>query len=184
MRFFRRTAALSLLCLALSIPAEAQKLRAGFLALDTVFNSELMAPYDILHHSVFRDSVNFIEPFVVSPDGEPVVTFEGLTIEAHHSFDTAPEIDILVIPSTNHSMSLDLENERLMAWLRSAVESADWVITLCDGAFPLAATGVLDGRHATTFPGDRERFAEMFPNVKVDFESLFVVDGRFITSAG
>ena len=48
--------------------------------MDGVYNSELMAPYDVIHHSVFRDSSDYIEPFVVSPDGEPVTTFEGLTV--------------------------------------------------------------------------------------------------------
>ena len=58
--------------------AEGTVLRAGFLALETVFNSELMAPYDVLHHSIFRDSENYIEPFIVTPDGKPFVTFEGI----------------------------------------------------------------------------------------------------------
>jgi len=168
-------------------PANAPKgevLHAGFVALETVFNSELMAPYDVLHHSVFRDPDNYIEPFIVSPDGKPFTTFEGLTVTPHYSFDNAPPIDILVIPSTNNSMTADLENPALLAWLKDAVEQARYVITVCDGAFPLAATGALDGRVATTFPGDRDAFAEMFPEIDVRYDARFVVDGKFITSAG
>ncbi len=100
------------------------------------------------------------------------------------SFDDAPPIDILVIPSTGGSMTADLENEVLIAWLKEAVERAQYVITVCDGAFPLAATGALDGRTATTFPGDRDRLAEMFPNVEVRYDANFVVDGKFVTSVG
>ena len=159
-------------------------LTAGFVGLETVYNSELMAPYDVLQHSVFRDSVNYIETFIVSPDGQPFTTFEGITIMPHYSFDDAPPIDILVIPSTGGSMTADLENEALIAWLKEAVEQARYVITVCDGAFPLAATGALDGRTATTFPGDRDRLAAMFPNVEVRYDANFVVDGKFITSVG
>ena len=159
-------------------------LTAGFVGIETVYNSELMAPYDVLQHSVFRDSVNYIETFVVSPDGQPFTTFEGITITPHYSFDDAPPIDILVIPSTGGSMTTDLENVTLMTWLEQAVERAQYVITVCDGAFPLAATGALDGHVATTFPADRDRLAEMFPEVDVRYDANFVVDGKYITSVG
>ncbi len=159
-------------------------LSAGFVITDRVFNSELMAPYDVLHHSIFRDETHYIEPFIVSEDGRPVTSFEGITITPHFSFDTAPEIDILVIPSASGSMTSDLENERYISWLSEAVSKAEYVITLCDGSFPLAATGSLNGRVATTFPGDREAFAETFPEVDVRFDVRFVRDGKFITSVG
>ena len=159
-------------------------LTAGFVGIETVYNSELMAPYDVLQHSVFRDSVNYIQTFVVSPDGQPFTTFEGITIVPHYSFDEAPPIDILVLPSTGGSMTTDLENETLMIWLKQAVDRAQYVITVCDGAFPLAATGALDGRAATTFPADRDRLAAMFPHVEVRYDANFVVDGKFITSVG
>jgi transcriptional regulator GlxA family with amidase domain len=159
-------------------------LTAGFVGIDGVYNSELIAPYDIFQHTVFRDSLNYIKPFVVSPEGASFVTFEGLTIGAHHSFADAPPIDILVIPSAEGSMTTDLENEALMTWLKQAVADAKYVVTLCDGAFPLAATGALAGRAATTFPADRDRLAEMFPDTEVRYDANFVVDGTYITSVG
>jgi len=168
-------------------PAEAAAkgiLHAGFLGLETVFNSELMAPYDVLQHTRYRDAENYIEPFIVSPDGQPFTTFEGIKITPHFSFENAPPIDILVIPSTDNSMTADLHNERLMTWLKEAVAHARYVLTVCDGAFPLAATGALDGRKATTFPGDRDHFAEMFPGIDVQYDARFVVDGKYITSVG
>jgi len=71
-------------------------LRAGFLIVDGVYNSELMAPYDIFHHTPFHTKPGpGIEVFTVSPDGEPVVTFEGLTVTPHYGFDDAPDIGVL-----------------------------------------------------------------------------------------
>lgn len=159
-------------------------LSAGFVVTPDVFNSELMAPYDILHHTIFRDQERYIEPFIVSETGEMIVTFEGIAVQPHYSFDTAPPIDILVIPSTDGSMARDLENEHYMAWLTRAIEQAKFVITLCDGAFPLAETGALDGLRATTFPGDRDRFALRYPDIDVLYDARFVHDGKFITSVG
>ncbi|MFQ5571358.1 MAG: DJ-1/PfpI family protein [Rhodothermales bacterium] len=167
-----------------TLPQHEGVLTAGFVGLETVYNSELMAPYDILQHTVFRDSLHYIRPFIVSPTHAPFTTFEGITITPHYSFEDAPPIDVLVIPSTGNSMTGDLEDEALMTWLKAAVEQARYVITVCDGAFPLAATGALNGRIATTFPGDRDRFAEMFPAIDVRYDANFVVDGKYITSVG
>lgn len=157
---------------------------ALFVVLDGVYNSELMAPYDVLQHSIFRDENNYIETAVVSPDGKSVKTFEGIVVEAHYSFANAPHADILVIPSTEGSLEKDLENEVYMSWVKKAVDAAEWVITVCDGAFPLAATGVLDGRIATTYPGDRDKMAKKFPKVDVRYDVRMVVDGKYITSVG
>ena len=158
--------------------------RAAFVVVDGVYNSELMAPYDVLHHTVFRDSTDYIEPFVVSPDGGPVTTFEGLAVGAHYSFANAPRADVLVIPSTVGSMDRDLRDEAYMDYIRQSVEDAAWVLTVCDGSFPLAQTGVLDGRVATTFPGDREAFARAFPEISVRDDVRMVVDGKYVTSVG
>jgi transcriptional regulator GlxA family with amidase domain len=164
--------------------SDAQILNAGFVCVEKVYNSELMAPYDVLQHSIYRDSLNYIRCFIVTPDGQPFVTSEGIRIIPDFSFATAPSIDILVIPSSETSMSKDLKNAPLMAWLKRAVAAAKYIITLCDGAFPLAATGVLDGRVATTFPADRKQLAQMFSKVKVRDDVNFVVDGKYITSVG
>lgn len=182
---------ISLLCLMIITTAgiaqkEAQEktvLQAAFVCLPGVYNSELMAPYDILQHSIYRDTLNYIACYVVTPDGKPFITSEGITIVPHYSFANAPDADILIIPSTEKSMSEDLQNVVYMNWIKNTAEQADYVMTLCDGAFPLAGTGLLDGRVATTFPGDRASFKEMFPAIQVR-ELNFVVDGKYITSVG
>jgi len=164
------------------LPTE-RPLRAGFLIVDGVYNSELMAPYDILQHTVFHVKPG-IEVFTVSPDGEPVTTFEGLTVGAHYSFETAPEIDILVVPSAEGSMDRDLENAAMMSWVERVGGNARYVMSLCDGAFVLAAAGLLENRAVTTFPGDQDRFAETFPQLDLRREVSFVHDGPLLTSQG
>ncbi len=157
---------------------------AAFVCVKGVYNSELMAPYDVLQHTLYRDSTDYIRCFIVTPDGKPFATFEGIHIVPDYSFTDCPPVDILVIPSTETSMSADLQNAKLLRWLERQVRKAEWVITVCDGAFPLAATGALNGRAATTFPADRRRLAQMFPQVQVRHDVRLVVDGKFITSVG
>lgn len=159
-------------------------LTAAFVALDRVYNTELVAPYDVFEHTFYRDSTRFIAPFVVSPDGAPVTTFEGLQVAAHYSFDEAPAVDILVVPSTGNSLDADLENDRYLRWIEETARKADHVISVCYGAFPLVATGLLDGRQVTTFPDAQSRLAERFPAVTVRRDVRLVLDGKYITSVG
>jgi len=157
---------------------------AAFIVAEGVYNSELFAPYDVLHHTVYRDSLDYIAPFIVNATGQPIVTFEGVRVAPHFSFADAPAADILVIPSTQGSMTRDLADTAYMGYVRRTARDAEWVLTVCDGAFPLAETGALDGRIATTFPGDREAFASAYPEIDVRFDKRMVVDSKYITSVG
>jgi putative intracellular protease/amidase len=158
-------------------------LRAAFLVVDGVYNSELMAPYDVLQHTVFHAKPG-IEVFTVSPSGQPVATFEGIRITPNYSFQNAPPIDILVVPSARGSMDRDLKNTALINWVRQVGGRARHVVSLCDGAFVLAQAGILDGVPATTFPDDYKRLAQMFPRIDLRINVSFVDAGKVLTSEG
>ncbi|HWN42121.1 MAG TPA: DJ-1/PfpI family protein [Thermoanaerobaculia bacterium] len=158
-------------------------LRAGILVLNGVYNTELAAPFDVLHHTQFHTQPG-MQVFTVSPDGKLVTTFEGLKITPDHSFANAPQIDILVIPSTRGSMDADLQNQALLNWVRTAGAEARHVLSLCDGAFVLAKAGLLQGIPVTTFPDDYGRFSQMFPNLDLRINVSFVDAGKVITSQG
>jgi putative intracellular protease/amidase len=158
-------------------------LRAGILVLNGVYNTELAAPFDVLHHTQFHTKPG-MQVFTVSPDGQPVTTFEGLRITPNHSFANAPQIDILVVPSTRGSMDADLQNQALLNWVRTTGGQARHVLSLCDGAFVLAKAGLLQGIPATTFPDDYGRFSQMFPNLDLRINVSFVDAGKVITSQG
>lgn len=168
-----------------------RRLNVGFLIIDGVYNTELTAPYDIFQHTIFHVETERygakrpgMETFTVSPDGESVQTFEGLSVGAHYSFANAPPIDVLIVPSAEHNMDSDLENEELISWVKKTGEKSLFVMSLCDGAFVLAKAGLLDGRVVTTFPGDQDRFAEMFPKLDLRRSVSFVHDGKILTSEG
>jgi transcriptional regulator GlxA family with amidase domain len=71
-----------------------------------------------------------------------------------------------------------------LAWIRSAAETADIVMSVCTGAFVLAATGLLDGRKATTHHQFFDSFAKKFPKVDLVRGRRFVDNGKFITAGG
>ena len=158
-------------------------LNVGFLAIDGVYNSELIAPYDIFQHTIFHTELG-METFIVSPTHDPIETFEGITVTPHYSFKDAPDIDVLVVPSAEHNMDTDLEDENLISWVRAVGNKAQYVMSLCDGAFILAQAGLLEEVKCTTFPADIDKFKETFPQLDVYRDISFVHDGKAITSAG
>src|ERR671917_115388 len=58
------------------------------------------------------------------------------------------------------------------------------MVSICTGAFVLAAAGLLDGRPATTHWMHADAFQSLFPQVKLDPDVLYVDDGDVLTSAG
>jgi transcriptional regulator GlxA family with amidase domain len=158
-------------------------LRAGFLLVDGVHDTELVAAYDVLQHTISHTRPG-IDTFTVSADGGMVKTAAGLMLDARYSFADAPGIDILVVPSAEHNMDSDLGNDALIAWLTKTGGKARYVVSLSDGSFLLAKAGLLAGRLSTTFAADQDRFAQMFPKQELRRGVSFVHDGPALTSIG
>lgn len=161
-----------------------KELNVGFLMINGVYNSELMAPYDVFHHTLFREGIKPMKVFTVAPTLDTIISFEGLKLIPDYTFENVPEIDVLVVPSAEHNMDSDLEDETLINFVKTSGEKAQYIISLCDGAFVLGKAGLLDGLNATTFPGDIEPFRQMFSQIKVHENVSFIHDGKAITSAG
>lgn len=157
----------------------------AFVIVDGVYNSELVAPMDIFHHTVFHTDPG-MRVFSVAPSMKEVTSFEGLRILPDYTFDSPdlPGIDVLVVPSAEHSMDSDLKNAALINFVRERGGAAKYVLSLCDGAFVLAKAGLVNGRVSTTFPSDIQAYRQMYPDLEVLSDVSFVHDRNLITSAG
>ncbi|SDU76266.1 GlxA family transcriptional regulator [Jiangella alkaliphila] len=103
-----------------------------------------------------------------------------------HGPEALTGADTVVIPASYETTSVSRDG-RLPAELAAAferIEQKTRLVSICTGAFALAAAGRLDGRPATTHWRSTGRFAELFPQVKLDPDVLFVDDGDILTSAG
>ncbi|MEM7101893.1 MAG: DJ-1/PfpI family protein [Bacteroidota bacterium] len=160
-------------------------LNVGFLIMDGVYNTELTAPMDIFQHTIFHADPG-MAVFTVANSDKPVKTFEGLRILPDYNYleDTLPHIDVLVVPSAEHHLDTDLEDEAMIQFVHDIGSKAQYVVSLCDGSFVLAKADLLNERVSTTFPGDIAPYKAMFPHLDVRENVLFVHDGPFITSAG
>ncbi|MEL6675710.1 MAG: DJ-1/PfpI family protein [Bacteroidota bacterium] len=167
------------------LPVPSETWQVGFLIMDGVYNTELTAPMDIFQHTIYHHQPG-MEVFTVAEEKRPIRTFEGLVITPDYSFedDSLPTIDILVVPSAEHHLDTDLENEVMINFVREKGRQARYIMSLCDGAFVLAQAGLLDGYQCTTFPSDIPAFRKKFPQLKVHEEVIFVHHGKAITGAG
>ncbi len=158
----------------------------AFLIMDGVYNTELTAPYDIFQHTIFRKNIKAMNTFLVANTLAPITTFEGIRLlpDFNYLSTDLPKIDILVVPSAEHHLDTDLEDKQMLNFVRKVNEEALYITSHCDGAFVLAKAGILDEAVSTTFPSDIGKYKEMFPQLDVRSEVLFVHDGKYITSAG
>ncbi|HEX6928069.1 MAG TPA: transcriptional regulator FtrA [Gammaproteobacteria bacterium] len=74
--------------------------------------------------------------------------------------------------------------EKLIEALRAAHARGARLVSVCSGSFVLAATGLLDGKRATTHWMHADALQRRYPKIKVDPDVLFVDEGQVLTSAG
>jgi transcriptional regulator GlxA family with amidase domain len=121
---------------------------------------------------------------IVARHEGPHATSSGLRLVPDASFERARDpVDTLLVaggPGTEAA----LDDDTMLAWVRTAATSARRIGSVSSGALVLAEVGLLDGRAATTHWEYSQRLAERHPRVRVEHDRIFVRDGRVVTSAG
>ena len=114
-----------------------------------------------------------------APGLVPCTTGYGLHVE--HGLEVLPAADTIVVPGY---LPLGNPGEQVCSALRQAVARGARVVSVCTGAFALAAAGLLDHRRAATHWQYADELAARYPAVKVDADVLWVDEGLVLTSAG
>jgi transcriptional regulator GlxA family with amidase domain len=113
---------------------------------------------------------------------EPVVrAVSGLTVQVDHTFDDAPNADVIVVPG-GFGTRPGMENEKLIGYIKRAGEGAQWVTSVCTGAFLLHRAGFLEGKRSTTHWASRAELEKLGGTTVV--EERWVHEGNVITAAG
>jgi putative intracellular protease/amidase len=106
----------------------------------------------------------------------------GMEVIPKYTFDNAPQADVLLIPGGDVSRAQ--ENPAIIKWIQDNSKEAEQVVSVCNGAFILAKTGLLDGLSATTFYGLIDNLVPVAPKTKVVRDQRYVDNGKIITTAG
>lgn len=124
------------------------------------------------------------ELVTASLDARDVTATSGLRLGARTALaEVRGHIDTLVVPGAPEWETSAID-PRLLDEIRRLAALARRTASVCAGAFPLAAAGLLDGKRAATHWSLSETLARAYPSITVDRDAIFVRDGRIITSAG
>ncbi len=116
---------------------------------------------------------------VLSHTGGHMISNSGLPIATQPSGTRAPDTVIFV-----GGEIAPMQTAENIAAARHLVSGATRVGSVCTGAFLLAETGLLEGRRAATHWRYTTQLQARFPRIKVDGDSIYIMDGHIWTSAG
>lgn len=117
---------------------------------------------------------------MVAATTEPLVLSGGMRVIPDRTFAGCREPDIVVIPALGSNEG----DEGLHDWLRTVHRSAVVTMSVCNGAFVIAAAGLLDGRTATCHHGGYGAMRAMFPTVTVERGVRWIDHGDVATAGG
>jgi transcriptional regulator GlxA family with amidase domain len=150
------------------------------LALPQVIPFDLGTPIEVFTRSRLPDGRPGYRVRVCAET--PEVDTETFAVRARFGLDGLEGADTIIVPGTN--APLTPPSPPVVAALRAAARAGTRIASICTGAFPLAASGLLDGLRATTHWSAAGALAAAFPGIEVDPDVLYVDNGQILTSAG
>lgn len=121
---------------------------------------------------------NAFELYTVAETLEPITVSGGMKIVPNYSFQDAPQPKVIIIPAQNG------DTEAMRQWIRKAAQNTDVTMSVCTGAFVLAATGLLNGKAATTHHAAYAELEMQYPDVHVKRGARFVEEDNLATAGG
>jgi transcriptional regulator GlxA family with amidase domain len=156
----------------------------------------LIKQYKLLSVAAVLDVFETANKFHAEMDRDLPYSLSLLSIEEsatvlferyHAESITAGSIyDLVIIPAfTTEDMKIALaQNRAFVPWLSKQYAAGAEIATVCTGVFLLGATGLLDGKVATTHVDACKAFTAAFPSVKLKADKTVTQDGKLYTSGG
>jgi transcriptional regulator GlxA family with amidase domain len=146
---------------------------------------ELGVPCEVFGNDRTADGLPGYNFSVVAGEPGPLRSEVGFVLHTDSGLETLGTADLVVVPAPSDERCARADwPEPLLAALREVVARGGRVLSVCTGAFVLAAAGLLDGRACTTHWRFARQLAVMYPAAKVDASVLYVDEDQVITSAG
>ncbi|QLG87125.1 DJ-1/PfpI family protein [Chitinibacter bivalviorum] len=165
-----------------------QRKRIGIVIFDQVEVLDFCGPFEVFSVTRLDENsrVSDASPFdvvLVAPSLQTVVCTGGMRVLPDYSFDTCPDLDLLIIAG-GMGTRREMNNPAMLDFVAQHAGQVDILASVCTGALILGKTGLLDGLSATTHWRALPLLQETFPAIEV-IDHLHVVDhGKIMTSAG
>ncbi|MEV4013174.1 helix-turn-helix domain-containing protein [Nonomuraea angiospora] len=156
--------------------------RVAVVVLNHFATIDLGVPGQVFGTAETADGEKLYEVVTCSEGRMPVRCAAGYSVLPDHDLDVLDTADTVVVPGIHAGRAL--LDGTISDTLATALQGRSRILSICTGAFVLAAAGLLDGRPATTHWREADRFARLFPQVRLDPDVLYVDDGDVLTSAG
>ena len=162
------------------------------LFLDGTFSSTAIGPMEVFRHAgtlwnflTGKRQVPRFHVTTASVDGRAVSCDGPIQIQPAAALAAIRKTDLIFIPTTGLSIDDVVErNAPVVPWLRRWRKRGAAIASVCSGVGLVAATGMLDGKRATTHWGLAERFREKYPRVKWMPELMVTEDHGFYCGGG
>lgn len=162
--------------------------RVGIVLFENVEVLDFCGPFEVLSTTRLDEESRHqlpspFEVLLVAEHDVNVCTSGGMAVSPHHTFNTCPSLDILVVPGGMGTRK-EIDNPVLMKWIQDRAAQVETLASVCTGARLLGRAGLLDGRRATTHWRSLDWMRDSFSGVLVDYTKHFIRDGHIYTSAG
>jgi transcriptional regulator GlxA family with amidase domain len=162
------------------------------LLLDQTFSSTAVGPMEVFRHAGFLWNHLTGKPVkprfqvtLASADGRAVQCDGPIHIQPMMAIGDIRKADLIFIPTTGLSLDDVVErNAPVVPWLKRWHKRGAAIASVCSGVGLVAASGMLDGRRATTHWALAERFREKYPRVKWMPELMVTEDRGFYCGGG
>ncbi len=155
----------------------------GILIFDEVEVLDFCGPFEVFSVAGRREGRALFQAVTIAEHERPVICRGGLSVNPHHSLDSAPRLDVLVVPG-GYGTRREMDNRPLLQWLSERAAAAETVLSICTGALLLGRAGLLDECDATTHHGALELLREVAPRARVHDQRRLLDNGPLIVAAG
>ena len=160
-----------------------KKRRVCIVIFDDVEVLDFCGPFEVFSVTGGRQGLMPFEVCTVAEKNRPVIARGRLSVNPAYSFDNCPPPDILVMPG-GFGTRRELNNPRMLDWIRCHATGAELILSVCSGALVLAKAGLLNGLRATTHRAALDELRAINPSITVDANKRLIDNGRLIVSAG
>ena len=147
----------------------------GILVYDGVNDLDMMGPRYVLGQS------GALTQFIALKPGN-IKTVMGVDIVPNTVIDSVQQLDILIIPGGFKGTIEAAYNKRLHEWIRKIDQQSTYTASVCTGGWILGATGLLQGKRASTNWYREEEFLKKYGAIPAN--ERYTQDGKYWTSAG
>lgn len=156
----------------------------GILVFEGFLTNEIAAPLDVFTKKD-PDGNTLFNVVTIAKEAKTYISEEGLSIVPDITVDQAPELKVLIVPSSFRP-DLQVADSVLIQFIRKQNESTDYIASHCAGAFMLGQSGIANDTKIVTYVGGAKSLKEDYPSLLVqnDEEVDYILDGKIMSSNG